>query len=219
MVCVSRRPDRLPDVVAAFCRQTDVEPELVLVANGPHWSEDAFAPMLRLDRASIVRGFESESLGTCLNAGMDATSARFVAKIDDDDHYGPGYLVDALRAHAIAGAGIVGKHTYYADVEGIEARQLRFPGHDFRYSSTLAGGTLVVDRDRVGGLRFEDRSLGEDRAFITECLRHGVSTYSADRFNFVQHRGADNTWRLDVERFLIGCTPVDAGRAEHVVDR
>ena len=32
------------------------------------------------------------TLGECLNAGLDATDARFVAKFDDDDHYGADYL-------------------------------------------------------------------------------------------------------------------------------
>ena len=220
IACVSRRPANVGAVIEAVGRQVDVDAEFVFVPNGPHWGDgDGLAAITDLDRTTVVRGFESESLGTCLNAAIDATDARFVAKFDDDDHYGPGYLEDALRAHAFAGAGVVGKHTYYADVDGVTARQLRFSGHEFGYSSTLAGGTLVIDRERTGDLRFEPRSLGEDRALIRACHRRGVSTYAADRFNFVQHRGVDNTWQLGVDGFLAGCSAVDRDAPEHEVDR
>jgi hypothetical protein len=37
-------------------------------------------------------------VGECLNAGLAATDARFVAKFDDDDFYGAHYPHDALLA-------------------------------------------------------------------------------------------------------------------------
>ena len=150
---------------------------------------------------------------------MEHTDARFVAKFDDDDLYGPQYLTDALRAHRYAGAGVVGKHSYYAHLPESGETILRFPGHEFRYSSTLAGGTLVIDRDRVGDLRFPDRSVGEDRAFVAGCHRRGVATFSADRFNFSQGRGTDNTWTIDRGEFLKKSRVVDPTLDEHVVER
>jgi glycosyltransferase involved in cell wall biosynthesis len=207
-------------VVDDVARQREVDPHFVLVPNGPGWDRQAIRGAVDvLDRVSVVWEAVDLSLGEALNAGISATDERFIAKVDDDDHYGPHYLADALRAHGYAGAGLVGKHSYYADVDGIGDRQIRFAGHEFAYSSTLAGGTLVLDRERVGDLRFEDRSLGEDRAFIQACHRRGVSTYSADRFSFVQHRGSDNTWQLDTDRFLAGCNSIDAAAPEHEVNR
>ena len=192
----------------------------MLVPTGSGWDREATEVAVReLDRGTVIWGAEEASLGEALNHGIGATGARFIAKVDDDDHYGPHYLADALRAHGFAGAGVVGKHSYYADVEETEERLLRFPGHDFSYGSTLAGGTLVIDRERVGDLRFDHVSLGEDRAFIHACHRAGVSTYSADRFNFVQHRGSANTWQVGAELYLAGCSPVDADAPEHAVDR
>jgi hypothetical protein len=123
-----------------------------------------------------------------------------------------------MRAHAYAGAAVVGKHTYYAYLAEQDRTVLRFPTHEFSYSSTLAGGTLVIDRDRIGSVRFADVSIGEDRAFIAACLRRGAATYSADRFSFTQTRSGDNTWNVDLERFLIGTTPVQSGNAADVVD-
>ena len=121
---------------------------------------------------------------------------------------GPQYLADAMRAHSFAGAAVVGKHTYYAYLAADDRTVLRFPAHEFSYSSTLAGGTLVIDRERVGDLRFADISLGEDRAFIGACHRRGLSTFAADRFSFVQVRSTDNTWTVGPTDFLAGTLPV-----------
>lgn len=219
VVCVTQRPFRITALADNIARQRDIDVELVIVTNS-----DGFDPAVVesatsvLERCIVLSEPPSTSLGVCLNRGMAACSNRFVAKMDDDDWYGESYLADALRAHSYAGAAVVGKHTYYADVVATDARYLRFPGNEFRYSGTLAGGTLVIDRDRAGALAFEDRSIGEDRAFLRACHRRGLSTFSADRFGFVQHRGDDNTWRATAEQFLVGAVEIDPAATEHAID-
>jgi len=216
IVCVSIRPNLLDAIVANIERQCDVDFEVIFVANSLTFDmervEEAFSGF---DRAVVIRAQEHTTLGSALNLAMDTTDARFVAKFDDDDLYGPGFLADSLRAHGYAGAGVVGKHTYFARLESAGTTHLRFPANEFRYSGTLAGGTLVIDRDRVGDQQFKDISLGEDRAFLAQCHRRGISTFSADRFNFVQMRTGSNTWTIDDAAFLTDsvrvqpCTVID----------
>ncbi|MGA9275684.1 glycosyltransferase [Ilumatobacter sp.] len=216
VVCVSMRPQLIDDVVANVGRQDGVDTELVFVANSPDFDHDvvdaAFEPL----GAVIERPPPDTSLGVALNRAMARTDARFVAKFDDDDIYGANYLADALRAHAYAGAGVVGKHSYFARIAETGATHIRFPGNEFRYSGTLAGGTFVIDRDRVGGQQFDDISLGEDRAFLSRCHRRGISTFSADRFNFVQMRTGSNTWAIDDAAYLKRSIEVDDSA---VIDR
>jgi hypothetical protein len=221
VVCVSMRPHLVDLVVASVSRQAPgLDLDVVFVANHPAFAQlDLEHRFATVGGATLIRAEHGTTLGAALNLGLDATNERFVAKFDDDDWYGPGYLLDGLRAHGYAGAGVVGKHSYYADIECTGERYLRFPGHEFRYSGTLAGGTLLLDRDRVGDLRFENISLGEDRAFLAACHRRGVSTFSADRFGFVQRRGSDNTWMVASDDFLAGCRHVDPDHPDHVIDR
>lgn len=220
VVCVSNRPHRLEAVAANVGRQCGTEIEFVFVPNGPGFDDAEIARAFDgLAHTHVMRPPAPVSLGSGLNLALEATDARFVAKFDDDDHYGARFLVDSMRVHGFAGAGVVGKHTYYASLVESSTTVLRFPGHEFTYSSTLAGGTLVIDRNRTGRLRFDDVSIGEDRAFLRACHRAGVSTYAGDRFNFVQRRGDDNTWTVSTEHFLEGCEPVDIDADEHVVDR
>jgi glycosyltransferase involved in cell wall biosynthesis len=224
IVCVSNRPHLLDQVVRCVNAQQHGDHEFVLVTNSDRYDDvdiDAvLAPLTRSStKVTVLRRPPEQTLGACLNDAAAVTDARFVAKFDDDDHYGPRYLVDALRAHAYAGAGVVGKHTYYAHLSGADRTVLRFPAHEFSYSSTLAGGTLVIDRERTGDLRFADLSLGEDRAFLAACHRRGISTFSADRFSFVQTRSTDNTWTIDSDDFLRNTLPVAPGIPFDIIDR
>ena len=61
-----------------------------------------------------------------------------------------------------------------------------------------------------------DVSVGEDQGFIVACLRRGISTFSADRFNYVQVRAADNTWRAADASYLASFQPVSEGLATDV---
>jgi hypothetical protein len=210
-------------VIENVARQQHRPLEFVLVTNAATFDDiDVDAAFERLRScgidATVLRRPPSKTLGACLNDGIDATSCRYVAKFDDDDLYGPGYVSDSLRAHTYAGAGVVGKHTYYAFVAAAERTVLRFPTNEFRYTGTLAGGTLVIDRDRTGDLRFDDVSLGEDRSFLAACHRRGVCTFSADRFNYVQFRAHDNTWAVADEDFLAGTVAVGEGLQIDVVN-
>lgn len=210
IVCVSIRPHLATAVAAHVRAQTWARTQLIFVANGPQFEDTDLDLVFReLACVTIERVPQSVSLGSGLNRGLDLTDARFVAKFDDDDLYGPHYLEDALRAHSYAGAGVVGKHSYCAQIESTGETYLRFPANEYRYSSTLAGGTLVIDRDEVDDQRFDDVSLGEDRAFLARCHRRGIATFSADRFNFVQVRGDSNTWTVPVDAFLSNAVPID----------
>jgi hypothetical protein len=218
VVCVSNRPWQLANVLANVRRQRHPVPEFLLVLNtddvGLSQVSDAMA-VLDGDgvRWSLLSRSSDISLGHCLNAALAHTDARYIAKFDDDDVYGPEFIADSMRAHAYAAAGVVGKHSYYAHLVETDELALRFPAHEFTYSSTLAGGTLVIDRDLVGEQRFANISLGEDRAFIRQCHRRGISTFSADRFGYVQTRSSDNTWTIPRDEFLEKSIVVDGGSA------
>lgn len=206
VICSSNRPADLPNAVASIGGQLHPRLELVVVAHGDGWDlADVEASLAvldeQLDRVTLLHIDATKTLGACLNAALATTDARFVAKFDSDDHYGAHYLTDALRAHRFAGAGIVGKHSYYAHLEHSDEYLLRFPGNEFRYTSTMAGGTFVIDRDVVDDQPFADVSIGEDRQFIARCHRRGISTFSADRFNYTIVRSGANTWTIPTDAF------------------
>ena len=222
VVCVSQRPGLVDDVVANIGRQVGIVEGRLDIIYLATFDEDlgpAKRAFAKWPFAIVEQPGTPISLGSALNLAMAKTDARFVAKFDDDDLYGPNYLADSLRAHHYSGAGVVGKHTYYARFAGSWNSVLRFPGNEFRYTSTLAGGTLVIDRAKVGEQQFDDISLGEDQAFIAACHRRGISTFSADRFNFIQIRSGSNTWRISEHDFLHQTLRVDETDERHTIFR
>ena len=74
----------------------------------------------------VLHAPSTQSLGACLNQLVAAASGEVVAKMDDDDLYGPHYLSDQLHALDYSGAALVGKqaHHMYLEAPGRDARAL-----------------------------------------------------------------------------------------------
>ncbi len=212
VVCVTNRPQFLDDVAANVARQARRPDHLVLVLNGDGFDDDAVQRTVdTCGVPAIVLRQDSGTLGERLNLGIAATTARYVAKFDDDDLYGPQYLAEALAAIRRRGVGIVGKHTYIAHLAATDRTLVRFPGHEHRHTTYVAGGTLLIDRARCRGLRFAHLDVGEDQGLVADCLRGGHTVYATSRFQFVQRRADHNTWRVDDARFAAGSQPIGQG--------
>lgn len=212
VVCVTERPHHIGAVLDQFAGQTWGHKRLLVVTNSHAFDTSDVDERVHATAEGVtIHTDPSLSLGACLNLALDRTSTRYVAKVDDDDRYGPSFLEDLMIAHRFAGAGVVGKHSYFAHLSRSDRTILRFPDGEFRYTPYLAGGTLVIDREQTGSLRFPDVSIGEDQGFILASLRRGISTFSADRFNYVQERGSENTWQASDEAYLTSYAEVDPG--------
>lgn len=214
VVCVTNRPQNLDTVLDHFRSQTWEHKRLMVVTNSEEFDRKLVDERVAdTTGGEVVHTRSDLSLGACLNLALERASSRYVAKIDDDDVYGPSFLEDLMLAHRYADAGVVGKHSYHAYLADPGETILRFPDGDFCYTPYLAGGTLVIDRDRTGAVRFPHVSIGEDLGFIVSCLRRGISTFSADRYNYVQVRSAENTWTATEGTYLKSFERVGDGMA------
>ena len=155
-------------------------------------------------------------MGECLNNGLAATDARFVAKFDDDDHYGAWYLHDALLVHRYLDAAIVGKKTFYAYLEGPDETVLRFPGNEFTPANRVSGSTMVIDRQVFPEAKFAAVNLGEDIDLCERAIEAGHVVFSADRYNYVAVRRPDartHSWTISDDDYRIGTSRVGSGLA------
>jgi spore maturation protein CgeB len=201
-VVPTNRPARLEHVLRVVGAQTRPDVELVLVHHG--FDLDAAevrarAKDLGVAELVLVPAHRSLTLGACMDLGVAAASGDVVAKMDDDNHYGPNYLLDLVRAFDWTDAAVVGKWAHYAHLQGSNAVLLRFPDAEHRYVELVQGGTLTVRRETARALGFGNLPRAVDTTFLSRVREAGGRVYSADRFNFVSVRQADvagHTWQI-----------------------
>lgn len=220
----TNRPHQLDHVLRTVGAQAGVDVQLALLTHGFE-VEDGAALRLRAKEAGVddlvlLDAPAGVPLGACLNLLVDAANGDVVAKMDDDDLYGPQYLSDQLYAMAFSGAEVVGKQAHYMYLEAQDATVLRFAEREHRFTDFVMGPTIVARRDIVSTVQFPALPRGEDSAFLSGALDSGARIYSADRFNFVQLRsgGGTHTWTVTDAELLASGEVCFYGRADrHVV--
>ena len=164
----------------------------------------------------VVRVPAEATLGAALNAAVSVSGGELLAKMDDDDCYGPEHIWDLVLARAYSGAGLVGKGVEFVYLAGADRTlHCRSGGGEAYRSSSLAGGTLLVGRGdlaRVGGWR--DAPRGVDLALVNAALRAGLGVYRTHGAGYVLVRhGLGHTWQECDGRFLAEADRVVAGWA------
>jgi hypothetical protein len=207
-VLVSNRPERIADAVSQINRQTYPRFELIVGCHGFPAGDvrgvlDSVPDRLHLQVAEFDPGL---SLGRCLNESIELSSSSVIAKIDDDDHYGPGYIEDAVQAMLYAGSPFVAKGAVLTYLESRDETYLRRPEIVERfYGGSPNGASMVFTRHLWEQVGFPDRTLGEDVAFSAGARLLGVEPYATSPWEFVYRRSVSgNTWGAVDEVFLEG---------------
>ena len=199
MLCTNR-PHRVASALEGFAAQELVDFDVVLVAHGFDPASQAVQDAIAncgIQSVTRIAADSALTLGECLNLAVEASTGEVLAKMDDDDFYAPRYLADLLDALEYSGADIVGKQAHYMYVESQDVTLHRFGHREHRYSDFVMGPTITGYRRVFHQIPFQRRSTGEDSSFLAAAHDAGYTIYSADRFNFVQHRGADShTWQI-----------------------
>ena len=114
----TKRPENVARCLDNFKNQTYPEKELVLILNNAEFDVDTIQKDARLiPNVQVLHVKGSATLGNCLNRGVEAASGEYVAKMDDDDHYGERYLSDSVLAASFSDAEIVGKGLFFVYFE------------------------------------------------------------------------------------------------------
>lgn len=220
----TKRPGQLGHVLATLGAQTGVDVQLVLLAHGFHVNAAdlrARAADAGLPDAVVFGAGSDVPLGACLNRLVAAADGDVLAKIDDDDLYGPHYVQDQVAALGYSGADVVGKQAHYMHVAGAGVMLLRYADREHRFTDRVSGPTLVVGRDLARATPFPEVPRGEDTGFLAAVVAAGGRVYSADRFNFVQMRageGAAHTWAAtDTELLASSDVEVVGFLAQHAL--
>ncbi|OUM45550.1 glycosyltransferase [Arthrobacter agilis] len=215
------RRGQLEQLCRTIGGQVGVQTQLVLLAHGIPLSEQEVRAVGRahgIDDVVFLTEPSATTLGACLNRCADAADGEVLAKMDDDDHYGPQYLSDQLFALDYSGADLVGKQAHYMHLTTSDAVILRSGEREHRFTDFVMGPTIVARAELMASNPFPDLRRGEDTAFLRTVAASGGSVYSSDRFNYVQVRSATgHTWQIgDAELLAAGDLKFYGRPYEHV---
>ncbi|MCL5050686.1 MAG: glycosyltransferase, partial [Firmicutes bacterium] len=215
-ICVSKRPWFAEQTARMLKQQNGVEVHAVYVAHGEDTNEQQVTELFK-DFASFtfMRMIgDDKVLADGLNMALEQCKTDLVAKIDDDDYYGPNYLKDACLALEYSDSALVGKASFFCYVESSDDFALRFPGKHYRYLSRVHGGTLVWSRSKTQNQSFTRVKQGTDSYFIQGLKDKNLRVFSTDPFNFVHVRYSSNnahTWAIEDEEFLQNAQKLSKG--------
>ncbi|MGW8528778.1 MULTISPECIES: glycosyltransferase family A protein [Nocardiopsidaceae] len=208
VVLCTRRPEMLGFALRQVARQRGVEVELVLGLHG--FGEDApgvreaTAAFRRTGRAlQVFRPDPDAVLGSVLNEGIARASGSAVAKMDDDDWYGPDHLADLVLARRYSGADVVGSAAEFVYLETLDLTVRRSAPTECLWRRA-AGGTLLMDRtavEEVGG--FPPVGTAEDTGLFAGIELLGGRVYRGHGLNYVlRRRASGHTWDVGAGHFL-----------------
>ncbi len=217
----TNRPAQLEHVLGQMVAQKNVDLEVLVLCHGFMLPENRkaaleseFGPVVWIEADSTAL------LGECYNILAQVASGDVVAKIDDDDWYGPHYLFEQVAAIDYAAADVVGKGAHHVYLENADATVLRFPESEHKYRPFVSGPTIVSKRDVVLDAKFPNVQRGEDTGFLHHVSGSGGTIFSSSRFGFLQERSSrgDHTWNIaDLSIFSTGEVVAYGKAFDHVI--
>ena len=215
VLLATRRPGFLAQAVANVARQRYPSLELVVALHGPGFEADAVARVTGAlaHPVKVLRPDGERTLGSVLNAATATAGGTLLAKMDDDDVYGPEHLWDLVLAREYAGAALVGKFPATVYLAGADRTVRRRRVRNETWARSISGGTMLIaraDLERAGGWRRVRRHV--DQALIDDVVRMGGGVYRTHDEGYVLVRHGDrHTWEAEDDYFLDDAQSVHPG--------
>jgi spore maturation protein CgeB len=200
----------MDEIFNNYQRQNYSNKELIIILNNDSMPLNKWVEKAKdYENVKVFQVEEKYNLGTCLNYGIENASFEYIAKMDDDDYYGPEYCGDVINAFMYSEADVVGKQSNYIYFEQSNILALKAPNKENRFTNFVAGSSICLKRNVFEKVKFStDRKSGSDTIFLQECNAKGFKIYSTDRFNHVGMKHAsqeEHTWKISDEDLLKSC--------------
>lgn len=142
---------------------------------------------------------EKCTLGECLNIGISNSKYNYIARMDDDDYYGPHYLTDTMNVFNYSDVQMTGKNPVFVYLEENKSLYL------FKHTNPVIGATFLFKKDVFEKVKFRNLNFREDFYFLYDCCREGIKIYPSDKYNYVYMRHInlkDHTFRCPSEYLI-----------------
>jgi hypothetical protein len=148
------RPDDLTSILSQIKLQTLKNFELAIGLHGIQLNAKHRSLIGELNKRGVIVKVEKytkdATLGSILTDLAGKTSGDYVAKMDDDDYYGPDHLRDLVDVIVDKGADVAGRAMNYVYLEPLDLTVRRFGVQGTQaveiWSDWVCGGTILVSR-------------------------------------------------------------------------
>lgn len=157
----------------------------------------------------VVFNFNSsDTLGKILSKLSTESTGQYIAKIDDDDIYGPEHLSDLLDTALVKKADLVGKAMNYVYVQALDLTVRRKPTTEVstynHWSDWVCGGTILVKREsaKAAGWFGEGKSA-VDKHLLTGVKRNGGKIWRMPGLGYIYKRSfVSHTYATNYSKYL-----------------
>jgi hypothetical protein len=206
VVVCSNRPEHLPKVVANLARLDYPRLEIGYIAHGSGFDLGPLEEMCQERGYSLQTGTAPDhyNMGQVRQLSHELSTGDWLAKLDDDDHYGPGYVRDGIWQARMSGAGMVTKRSPCVEFEGHAALYCGPPSRYFRYLFSSGAGGMLIRRDAALDVGVRPVPHSEDMGLVLDFARAGIPVLAGDPFNYVYRRGAagSHNWERSREQVI-----------------
>ncbi|MCE7794849.1 glycosyltransferase [Salipaludibacillus sp. CUR1] len=212
-ITCTMRENKLNNILSNFLRQKWKGKELIIIINSDRidlndWREKTKDyPDIRVCQVP-----EDETLGSCLNKGVELARQSIISKMDDDDYYSPFYLTEMIRAINRTGADIAGKRSVYTYFCENDLLGIHRPYYENQFVKSVRGATLTFKKKVHDKIPFYHTNRGEDGDFLWRSARQGFRIYSTSKYNYTCIRQESPMEHTEKNRSLLnGCTDLESG--------
>jgi hypothetical protein len=208
VLLASNRTADVLDAARQIAAQQVGSVQLIVGLHGRHMSAELDDRLVECFHGDlVVRHLPDEmNLGQVLNTLTSEADGELITKWDDDDWYDSRHLADLVAALEYSGADMVAKAAEFVYLDSLDLTVRRFAVGSERFSTTVAGGTLMLARSELQRVGWADVPRRVDRLLIEALERRSGRVYRTHGLGYVLRRrsGAmgQHTWQAGDAYFL-----------------
>jgi hypothetical protein len=221
------RPDDLTSLLSQLLNQSLSTFELRLGLHGVELTAVHKKQISALNRRKVkvfLKKFDPDkTLGTILSSLAEESRCEFIAKMDDDDYYGPEHLRDLLDAALDTKAEVVGRALNYIYLEPLSITVRKFSRGSMQtvehYSDWICGGTILAKRTaaQTAGW-FGSGSSAVDHFLLSGVANNGGKIWRTFGAGYIYRRGfTPHTYVTNYSKYLNHINEKEVGLWPHQI--
>jgi glycosyltransferase involved in cell wall biosynthesis len=221
------RADDLSNLLDQLLQQTLPSFELILGLHNVELSNNHKKQIAKLKARKVnviaEKYAQDKTLGMILSSLASQSTGEFIAKMDDDDYYGPEHLRDLVDAALDTGADVVGRAMNYIYLEPLQLTVRRFTPQGTQavelWSDWVCGGTILAKSDvaKAAGW-FGEGSTAVDRYLLSNVVNNGGKIWRTFGAGYIYRRTFTfHTYVTNYSRYLNRATEQVVGIWDHPI--